>query len=210
MNVKQIGYRNTPEEIKRLKEYAKGLKVSTNAMLNVIISRFFDNLNAGSSEAEQVIEELKFFNGSRKRKVYIEIPVMELSKIVNKIEEYKWSNKSSKEKLNNNIRRRLTISLKSNKTIKNNKTMHYVGCSKKELVEYLESKFKEGMSWLNYGKNGWEIDHILPISSFDLKKEENIYKVMNFKNLQPLWRSENRKKSNKLVYPQIAKDSIRK
>ena len=48
----------------------------------------------------------------------------------------------------------------------------------------------------NYGE--WEIDHIIPISSFDLTKKENQILCFNYKNLQPLWAEDNLKKSNKI------------
>lgn len=54
------------------------------------------------------------------------------------------------------------------------------------------------MSWNNYGKNGWEIDHIIPCSYFDLTKEENQRICFNYRNLQPLWASENNTKKAKV------------
>lgn len=54
------------------------------------------------------------------------------------------------------------------------------------------------MNFDNYGE--WEIDHIIPVSSFDFNIKNNIFKCFNYKNLQPLWKLENRKKSNKLNY----------
>lgn len=53
--------------------------------------------------------------------------------------------------------------------------------------EYLENKFLDGMNWDNLGE--WEIDHILPVS-----KGGNFH----YTNTQPLWKIDNRKKSNKL------------
>lgn len=53
------------------------------------------------------------------------------------------------------------------------------------------------MSWENYPE--WHIDHIFPISKVDLTIEENIYKVMHYSNLQPLWAKENQKKYNKFL-----------
>lgn len=102
-----------------------------------------------------------------------------------------------KQRIENNLRGRLRISLRTMKTIKNNKTMVYVGCSKDDFVNHIASKFTEGMSWQNYGE--WEIDHIYPLSKFDLTKEDEIFKAMNYTNMQPLWMSDNRKKSNKLT-----------
>lgn len=68
-----------------------------------------------------------------------------------------------------------------------------LGCRTYELREYLESKFEEGMTWDNYGSD-WEIDHIKPLSKFDLKNDEEFREVCNYNNLQPLWKKDNRSK----------------
>lgn len=86
-----------------------------------------------------------------------------------------------------------------NYTSKIQSSMKYVGCTPGELVKYLESKFKDGMSWDNYGFYGWHIDHIIPVSSFDLSKEEDLVKCFHYTNLQPLWADENLRKSNKII-----------
>ena len=79
---------------------------------------------------------------------------------------------------------------------KSETTMKLIGCNIKFLQEYLEKKFKEGMTWKNYGK--WHIDHIRPCASFDLSKHEEQKKCFNYKNLQPLWAKENLKKGKKI------------
>lgn len=71
------------------------------------------------------------------------------------------------------------------------RVIEIVGCNHIELKQYLESKFMPDMSWDNYGKHGWHIDHIKPCKSFDLTKEEQIRECFNFRNLQPLWAKEN-------------------
>lgn len=91
------------------------------------------------------------------------------------------------------LRDRLSKTIKSQGTYKSNKTLDYVGCNKEQLKNHLESLFVIGMSWNNYGK--WHIDHIYPLSKIDLSQESNIRKVMNYKNLQPLWASDNVRKS---------------
>ncbi len=53
------------------------------------------------------------------------------------------------------------------------------------------------MSWDNYGINGWELDHIYPLSRFDLSKESEQKIACHWSNQQPLWASENRSKGAK-------------
>jgi hypothetical protein len=78
---------------------------------------------------------------------------------------------------------------------KNSKTQSILGCSYEEFKLFIESKFQEGMSWVNKGM--WHLDHIIPISS--AKDEEEVYKLNHYKNFQPLWEIDNLLKSNKIV-----------
>lgn len=78
-------------------------------------------------------------------------------------------------------------------------TMNLLGCDASYLREYLSSKFTQGMSWENYGRTGWHIDHIIPCSSFDLSKEEEQRKCFHYTNLQPLWAEDNISKGCKIV-----------
>jgi hypothetical protein len=86
-----------------------------------------------------------------------------------------------------NLRRRIIEALNGNK--KSAKTMELVGCSINFLRYHLETMFKPGMSWSNYG--GWHIDHIRPCASFDLADPEQQRECFNYSNLQPLWGREN-------------------
>ena len=54
------------------------------------------------------------------------------------------------------------------------------------------------MSWENYGKDGWHIDHKIPLSS--AKTDREIYELCHYTNLQPLWAKDNLKKSNKIIF----------
>lgn len=80
---------------------------------------------------------------------------------------------------------------------KSKKTQELIGCTWIELKEYLERQFQEGMSWENYGKEGWEIDHIKPCALFDLSEQSQQKECFHYTNLQPLWGIDNRKKGNK-------------
>ena len=94
--------------------------------------------------------------------------------------------------LRNGLRTRLNGS-------KKNSTFDLIGCSLDELKVHLEQQFEPGMTWENYGgKDGWQIDHIIPISYFDLTKEENQRICLNYRNLQPLWAKENDSKGAKV------------
>ena len=79
-------------------------------------------------------------------------------------------------------------------------TNDLLGCSKKEIRNYLENKFQEGMSWDNYGRYGWHIDHIKPCSSFDLSELEEQKKCFHYTNLQPLWARDNLEKGKKITH----------
>ena len=78
---------------------------------------------------------------------------------------------------------------------KGKKTESILDCTLKEFTQHLQSLFTEGMTLKNHGE--WEIDHIIPISS--AKNEEEIYKLNHYTNFQPLWKEDNRKKSNKML-----------
>lgn len=96
-----------------------------------------------------------------------------------------------------NLRCRLCVALKRNQ--KKGSAVRDLGCTVKELITYLESQFQVGMCWDNYGSgnNKWNIDHIMPLSKFDLTKQEQVRIACNYKNLRPLWQIDNIRKSNK-------------
>jgi hypothetical protein len=95
------------------------------------------------------------------------------------------------------VRKRMSEYLRKNNILKKNKTFEIVGLNPIELSHYLESKFTEGMSWDNYGKYGWHIDHIIPLSS--AKTEKELYKFCHYTNLQPLWAFDNLSKGSKIL-----------
>lgn len=81
------------------------------------------------------------------------------------------------------------------KTHKKQSSAKYLGCDKEVLKSWLEFQFTEGMNWDNYGSK-WTVDHVLPISLFDLTKENEQMICFNWKNLQP--HKENFSKNNKI------------
>ena len=77
------------------------------------------------------------------------------------------------------------------------RTEQYVGCSFEEAKRRIESQFTRGMTWENYG-SFWTLDHIVPLSSFDLRDERQRMFVNHISNLRPLNAKENIRKGNKI------------
>jgi hypothetical protein len=70
-----------------------------------------------------------------------------------------------------------------------------IGCSKDDLRKHLQSKFKPGMTWENYGKH-WHIDHIVPLIS--ARTSDDVKRLCHWTNLQPLTAFENISKGSKI------------
>ena len=77
------------------------------------------------------------------------------------------------------------------------------GCTEPCLLKWLESKFTHKMTWENYGSY-WHVDHIIPISSFDLTDSKQCKQANHWTNLQPLEASANLAKSNTMTKPQMS------
>jgi hypothetical protein len=92
------------------------------------------------------------------------------------------------------IRARLGFALKQKKLIKSKKSKIYLGAKLEKVREFIECQFADGMSWEN--RNKWHIDHFFPIAM--AKSEKDIYPLVHYTNLRPLWASDNVKKSAKL------------
>ena len=105
--------------------------------------------------------------------------------------------KKTRVRIIENLRNRLWYMIKG--MHKSQHTLELLGCSVEKLKQHLQSQFKEGMTWDNYGRGGWEIDHIYPISKIDLNNEQEIKRVCHYTNLQPLWGFENASKGNKIL-----------
>jgi len=91
-----------------------------------------------------------------------------------------------------NLRKRIGSYCKRINIEKGFKTKECIGCNRNEFKEYFESKFTEGMTWENYG--AWQVDHIKPISL--ATNEQEVKELNHYTNLQPLWETDNKRKSN--------------
>ncbi len=102
-------------------------------------------------------------------------------------------------KLRSVLSNRMTAALRRAGTEKSLKTIELVGCSIQELWAHLERLFLPGMSRANYGRgrDKWNIDHIRPVSSFQLDDLDQQRACFHFTNLQPLWQPDNMRKGAK-------------
>ena len=67
--------------------------------------------------------------------------------------------------------------------------INVVGCRAKEFKEHLETQFREGWTWSNYGHHTqgkvWNIDHLRPYSSFNLLDPCDARMANHWTNLVP-------------------------
>ena len=67
--------------------------------------------------------------------------------------------------------------------------------------KHIENQFTDTISWHNHGKtdnpDAWQLDHIIPIGSFDFAIEENFTKAFHYTNTQLLMSSEHMEKTHK-------------
>ena len=111
----------------------------------------------------------------------------------------KWENerlaKDMEYKLHKNISGRIRFEL-NGKAKGSSRTEELIGCTISELRTFIENQFTEGMTWENWGTNGWHIDHRIPLTWFRLENENCRKIAFSYKNLQPLWGKENLEKKN--------------
>jgi hypothetical protein len=107
--------------------------------------------------------------------------------------------KTPKGMLSSMVRKRLNESLREKKNGRHWQDL--VGFTVEELKLHIEKQFKLGMNWGNYGQ--WEVDHKIPQAVFNFENPEDIdfKKCWSLKNLQPLWKKENRIKGASLIKP---------
>lgn len=118
----------------------------------------------------------------------------------NKERHIKRGIQSAKKRMMENPSARVAKNLRErirNTIIKGSKsasTLELLGCSFEDCKKHLEAQWQEGMTWDNYGINGWHIDHIKPCASFDLTDPKQQSECFHYTNLQPLWAVDNIKK----------------
>ena len=86
---------------------------------------------------------------------------------------------------------RLAYKLKKSKVFSDEAAIDFLGCTINEARRHIEAQWLPGMSWSNHTRDGWHIDHIQPINTFDMSDPEQRRRCFHYTNLRPLWASEN-------------------
>lgn len=69
-----------------------------------------------------------------------------------------------------------------------------LGCDQEQFKKYFEQMFSDGMSWNNFMVGDIEVDHIIPLSIFDLSERIQQKVAFNWANTMPMWKTDNRSK----------------
>ena len=116
-----------------------------------------------------------------------------------------------KNKKHTNVQYKLGVLLRCrlNKAIRKNQkigsAIRDLGCTINELKLYIEWQFQDGMNWDNWTIEGWNIDHKIPLTFFDLTDRAQLLQACHYTNLQPMWASKNLSKGGwRGVKPMLA------
>lgn len=97
------------------------------------------------------------------------------------------------------IRGDINRSLRRQHAAKGGRTEELVGCPFEELREHIASQFSGAMAWAN--RKSFDVDHIVPISAFDLTEFEEQRWAFNWRNLRPITPLANKQKGALIPYP---------
>jgi hypothetical protein len=109
-------------------------------------------------------------------------------------------------KMSRLLRCRTSLCFSKFGVLKTKHTLELLGESYDFIMKYIESKFKKGMSWSNYGHKTWHIDHIIPLST--AKTVDELIKLCHYSNLQPMWAYDNLRKQGRIDYPDFEKPPV--
>lgn len=119
----------------------------------------------------------------------------------------KYTKKSKEQKkIYNSMKANINACFKHRNLEKQEGVFRYLPYTIHDLMKHLESQFEPWMNWDNHGpynKNikTWQIDHIVPDSSFSYKdtSDKDFIASWSLSNLRPLESLENILKSDKLI-----------
>ena len=102
------------------------------------------------------------------------------------------------DKFKRSVRSRIYLALKNNKE---NKTIYYLGCNSDSYFQWILS-YDKNYTIENRGSQ-WHIDHVIPLSLFNLENKDEQIIAFNWRNTMPLSVKENLAKNNRVNKKQI-------
>jgi len=106
------------------------------------------------------------------------------------------------DKFKRNVRSRIYLALMKHKQFH---TIKYLGCTTSDYLQWILS-YNVDYNLDNHGKV-WHIDHVIPLSKFNLDDYEQQMIAFNWRNTMPLSAKENLSKNSKIIIPQIQQHS---
>ena len=103
-----------------------------------------------------------------------------------------------KEKFKRYVRTRIYNCLKFHKA---KSSIEYLGTSTTDYLDWIMT-YNSDFNLDNYGAL-WHIDHVIPISHFDLSQDDQQFLAFNWRNTMPLLAKDNLKKNNRIDTKQI-------
>lgn len=220
------------DKLKNNKDYKKKKKAYDKQRRELGISRkkwkeWWNSLSLEEQEKRKQstkqhrLDNIKHYKARSKRKyqLYMESTTLEERRARrNKTytrEKKDGYNKKCREKYNNDPVYKLKCLIRSHicrATFDGRKKLYaskeYLGCEIDEFRDYIEKKFKQGMTWENHGRGEgmWHLDHVIPLSWSKDISEEDLKKLCHYTNYQPLWETDNLKKSTIIEYPFFSTD----
>lgn len=187
-------FRNSLSEVKKQKEEWRSRYYSDPKNLNKLKISFQKYNSKPEVKIRKKIYSLKY------NKEYNSKPEVKTKlKIYNKNYYLKSKNIENRKKYHNNkwatdyiykLKKSLRISLWNSLeyNYKKSSALTLLGTDVENFKNYISNKFKPEMNWENWGKV-WELDHIKPISSFNLKFKKEQEKCFYYLNFQPLFKT---------------------
>lgn len=161
------------------------------------------------SERNKIYIKNNKINVSKRQKEYYQ---NNKEKILARQTEYEEKNKNKNSKrrkikwktdfkfrINSTLRLRLTHELRGIKKVDLSYCFDLLGCNIDFFIKHIEDQFIKNMNWDNHSKYGWHLDHIIPVSSYDLSDEKQRKECFHYTNLQPLWAEDNLRKGAKNI-----------
>jgi len=189
----KVRTKQTPEEIaEKRKRYYLANKESFNRKRREYYLSHKEQETTKNKEYREKNPELV----KQRQSIYQQVNKERL-RIKQRVNKKKREEASISYRLRNRIRARLSYAINQALATKDDVSANLTGCSIQELMNHIETKFYNGMTWSDYGKGHdcFQIDHIKPCCSFNLTDPVQQRECFHYTNLQPLWFNDHMKKT---------------